>query len=64
MILIGLLTNTLNLLLPFIIFSESFLMLAFWTNSKYDLGIFYFNIFNSKIDVLNFIRLLVSPEPD
>lgn len=39
-------------------------MLAFWATSKHDLTDFYYTVFNSKLNLINIVRLLVSPGAD
>ena len=64
LLLIGLLSNSIDVFLPFILFSECFLMMGFLNCEMFTLQDFYYNIFNSKADILNAIRLGMSPGPD
>lgn len=60
LIIFGTFTLMIDYMLPLIIFNESFLMLAFWTNDKHLLTPFYQEIFNAKYDLINVIRLGVT----
>lgn len=50
--------------MPLFIFMETFMMLGLLTNNKHYLDTFYTNTFNSKLDVMNLIRMSFSPEKD
>ena len=58
------LTNSFDLLLPFILFLESFQLLAFWSNDKHLLDGFFQQIFSYYSDPFNIIRLGITPEND
>lgn len=64
LLLVGLLSNSIDVFLPFILFSECFLMLGFLNCDMFTLKDFYYNVFNSKVDILNAIRLGMSPGAD
>jgi hypothetical protein len=49
------------LFLPFLILSESFMMMAFWTCQKHYLINLYTNVFSSYWDIFNAIRLITQP---
>ena len=63
LILIAFCTNLLDACLPFILLCDSFLMMAFLDTEMHLLQQFYYNIFNSKYDLFNAIRLGASPSP-
>lgn len=50
--------------MPMLTFMETFMMLGLLTNNKHLLNDFYYNTFNSKLDVMNLIRMGFSPEKD
>lgn len=60
----GVVLGLLDALMPFILLSESFLMLGLWTCQKHYLTTMYNNVFNSKWDLINLPRLLFSPGSD
>lgn len=61
-ILVGLFTNKIQLILPYLFLSEGFLMLAFWTCQKHYLTNLYAAIFSSYYDLFNALRLLSQPD--
>ena len=50
--------------MPMLTFMESFMMIGLLTNDKHYLNDFYYNTFNSNLDVMNLIRMGFSPEKD
>lgn len=64
LIFVGIFTNSLDLFLPFLILSESFLMLAFWTSQKHYLTNLYSSVFSSYWDLFNAMRLIAQPSTD
>ena len=47
--------------MPILTFMETFMMLGLLTNDKHLLNDFYYNTFNSKLDVMNLMRIAFSP---
>ena len=45
-------------------FMETFMMLGLLTNNKHYLDTFYYDTFNSKLDLMNFVRMSFSPQQD
>jgi hypothetical protein len=64
LILVGMVTNTIDTFLPLLLTSEVFLMLGFWTCQKHYLGVLYGNVFGSHWDLFNAVRLIIQPQLD
>lgn len=64
LLLIGLFTHSIEVFLPYLILSDSILMLAFWNCQKQYLTTFFTDIFDSPFDLLNALRLLLQPSTD
>jgi len=63
LVLLGLLFNSMDVFLPYIVLMEGLLMCGFLPNQKYLLDEFFRAAFASKLDLLNAVRLLMGPEP-
>lgn len=61
LIVLALCTNLLDAVLPFVTFCNAFLMVAFLDTKMHFIHEMYYNIFNSKLDFFNIVRLMVSP---
>lgn len=55
------LTNSFDIFMPMLTFMETFMMVGLLTNDKHLLNDFYYNTFNSKLDLFNLIRMGFSP---
>ena len=64
LILIALCCNMLETVLPLVILCESFLMMGLLDTQMYNVATFYYNVFNSKMDLFNTLRLMIAPGPD
>ena len=62
LILVGTVFNLSDAFLPWIIFSESLLLLGFWPESKHQLDDFFKGALNSKIDIMGAMRQSMSGE--
>lgn len=62
LIIVGIFTNSIDIFLPFVILSESLLMVGFWTCQKHYLNNFYADVFGSYWDIFNCIRLVLQPD--
>ena len=64
LILIAFALNTLDSFLPFITLCNSFLMLGLLKTDMYTVKDFYYNIFNSRTDFFNIVRLAMTSSTD
>ena len=60
LILVGTIFNLCDVFLPFILFSESLLLLGFWPAHKHQLDDFLKLTLNSKLDIMGTVRQLIS----
>jgi hypothetical protein len=61
LLLLGLFTHSIEIFLPYLILSESFLMLGFWTCQKHYLATLFAVVYASPWDLLNAVRLVAQP---
>jgi hypothetical protein len=61
LIIVGMLTNTIDVFLPLVLLNECFLMVGLWTCQKHYLFLLFDGVFNSSWDIFNAIRLMVQP---
>jgi hypothetical protein len=61
LILVGMVTNTIDLFLPLLLLTECFLMVGLWTCQKHYLAVLFGGVFGSYWDFFNAIRLMVQP---
>ena len=64
LILIAFCLNVMDSFLPFITLCNSFLVMGLLKTDMYTVNDFYYNIFNSKTDFFNIIRLMMGSSPD
>jgi hypothetical protein len=64
LLLVGLFTHSIEVFLPYLILSDSILMLAFWNCQKHYLTTFFSAVFHSPFDLLNALRLLTQPSAE
>ena len=62
-VLVALVTNSFSMWLPLLLFIESFMMVGFWTHDVHYITKMYVNIFNSKLDGFNLLRMMFSKNP-
>jgi hypothetical protein len=61
LIVIGLCCNLIDSVLPFVTLCSAFLMVGFLDTQMHYIHDMYYNVFNSKLDFFNIVRLMVTP---